>query len=66
MIYNRVVDTVVLLVYWNRRFSHRLCFHIVDVMSVTVVRDDGRKTVSEQGVQRIHQRKLRRHKLKGP
>ena len=29
MIYNQVVDTGVLLVYWNRRLSCRLCFHIV-------------------------------------
>ena len=29
MIYDLVVDTVVLLVYWNRRHSCRLCFHIV-------------------------------------
>ena len=29
MIYNLVVDTVVLLVYWNRCVSCRVCFHIV-------------------------------------
>ena len=28
MFYNLVVDTVVLLVYWNRRLSCRVCFHI--------------------------------------
>ena len=29
MIKSQVVDTVVLLVYWNRRLSCRRCFHIV-------------------------------------
>ena len=29
MIYNLVVDTVVLLVYWNQHLSRRVCFHIV-------------------------------------
>ena len=29
MIYNQIVDTMVLLVHWNRRLSCTLCFHVV-------------------------------------
>ena len=40
MIYNLVVDTVVLLVYWNQRFSCRLCFHIVFVVGMVHIQAD--------------------------
>ena len=43
MIYDLVVDTVVLLVYWNQRLSCRGCFHIVVAVG-KVLRDIFRRS----------------------
>ena len=37
MIYNQVVDTVVMLVYWNRRLSCGLCFHARPDSSLKII-----------------------------
>ena len=39
MIYILVVDTVVLLLHWNRRFSCRMCFHIVVAVGEVLTTD---------------------------